>query len=78
VYESDFGRVSLIPSRRLNIKSDVIVFENALMSMPILRSPSVRPTPNDGDFITGALVGELTFQYDNPNGLGRLRRVQSA
>jgi hypothetical protein len=78
VYESDFGRVSLIPSRRLNIKSDVIVFQNDMLSLPILRSPSVRPTPNDGDFLTGAIVGELTHEYLNANSLGRLRRVQSA
>jgi hypothetical protein len=78
VYESDFGRVSIIPSRRLAVKSEVLVWENELTSLPILRSPSIKPTPNDGDFITGAIVGEMTFEYLNPNGLGRLRRVQSA
>ncbi len=78
VYESDFGRVSIVPSRRLNIKSDVLVFENSMQSLPILRAPSVRPTPSDGDFITGAIVGELTFQYSNANSLGVLHRVQSA
>lgn len=78
VYESDFGRVSLIPSRRLATKSEVIVFQNDLCSLPILRSPSVRPTPNDGDFLTGAIVGELTFEFLNAYGVGRLRRIQSA
>lgn len=78
VYESDFGRLSLIPSRRLATKSEVLVYQNDLLSIPILRSPSVRPTPNDGDFITGAIVGELTFEYANANGVSRLRRVQSS
>lgn len=78
VYESDFGRVSLIPSRRLNAKSEVLVWENELTSLPILRSPSLKPTPNDGDYITGAIVGELTFEYLNALGVGRLRRVQSS
>lgn len=78
VYESDFGRVSIVPSRRLSAKSEVLVYENGMLSLPILRSPSTRPTPNDGDFITGAIVGELTFEYLSPYALGRLRRVQSA
>lgn len=78
VYESDFGRLSLVPARRLNIKSEVIVYQNNMVSLPILRSPSIRPTPNDGDFITGAIVGELTFEFLNTNALGRLRRVQSS
>lgn len=78
IYESDFGRLQLIPSRRLNIKSEVLVFENRLAAIAVLRNPSVRPTPNDGDFLTGAIVGELTFEYLNANAFGRLRRVQSA
>lgn len=78
VYESDFGRITLVPSRRLTMKSEVLVYENSLSAIAILRSPSVRPTPNDGDFMTGAIVGELTFEYLNSNGFGRLRRVQSA
>lgn len=78
VYESDFGRLSLIPARRLNIKSDVIVFQKNTVSIAMLRAPSVRPTPNDGDYLTGAIVGELTMEYINPLALGRLRRVQSA
>ena len=78
IYESDFGRLTLIASRRLNIESNVLAYRNDLNSIPILRPPTSRVTPNDGDFMTGAIVGELTFQYLNPNGLGRLRRVQSA
>lgn len=78
VYESDFGRLKLIASRRLNIESEVLVYQNDMCSIPILRSPSSRPTPNDGDFLTGAIVGELTFEYLNINALGRLRRVQSS
>lgn len=78
IYESDFGRLKLVPSRRLNIESEVLIFKNSLCSLPILRPPTARPTPNDGDFLTGAIVGELTFEYLNINGLGRLRRVQSA
>lgn len=78
VYESDFGVLQLINSRRLNIASEVLVWENDLAELPILRPPTVRPTPNDGDFLTGAIVGELTFAYLNANGFGRIRRVQSA
>ena len=78
VYESDFGRLTLIPSRRLNIKSEVLAWQNDLAAIAILRPPMLRPTPNDGDFITGAIVGELTFEYLNAYGFGRLRRVQSA
>lgn len=78
LYESDFGRIKLVPSRRLNIQSDVVIFENKSNGLAILRSPNVRPTPNDGDFISGAVVGEMTFEYLNPYGVGRLRRVQSA
>jgi len=78
VYESDFGRLSLIPSRRLNIKSEVIVYQNELTAIAVLRPPMARPTPNDGDFLSGAIVGELTFEYLNANGIGRIRRVQSS
>lgn len=78
IYESDFGRIQLIASRRLNIKSEVLVFQNNLMGLAFLRPPVARPTPNDGDFLSGAIVGELTFEYLNANGLGGLQRVQSA
>src|SRR3990167_534943 len=78
IYESDFGRLSLVNSRRLATKSEVLVYEINLMSLAILRPATVRPTPNDGDFLTGAIVGEMTFEYLNANGLVRLRRVQSS
>lgn len=78
IYESDFGRIQLVASRRLNIKSEVLVYQNNLMGLAILRPPVSRPTPNDGDFLSGVIVGELTFEYLNANALGGLRRVQSA
>jgi len=78
IYESDFGRIQLIASRRLNIRSEVLVYQNNLLGLAFLRPPTARPTPNDGDFLTGAIVGELTFEYLNANGLGGLLRVQSA
>lgn len=78
VYESDFGRLTLVPSRRLNIKSEVLVYQNSLAALAMLRAPISEMTPNNGDFYSGAIVGELTFEYKNANGFGRLRRVQSA
>ena len=78
VYESDFGRLQLIPSRRLAMKSEVIVWENGMTAIAILRNPTLKPTPNDGDFLTGAIVGELTMELLNLNAAGRLRRVQSS
>jgi len=78
IYESDFGRLQLIASRRLAVKSEVLVFQNAMNAVAILRPPTARPTPNDGDFLSGAIVGELTFEYLNVNAIGRLKRVQSS
>lgn len=78
VYESDFGRLTLIPSRRLNIKSEVLVFENNLAEIAMLRAPFAKVRPFDGDGMGGVIVGELTFRYLNAFGFGRLRRVQSA
>ena len=78
IYESDFGRVTIIPSLRLSIDSEVIAYKNEYCALASLREPFARATPNDGDFESGAIVGDLTFEYLNVNGLGRLRRVQSA
>ena len=78
IYETDFGRVQFIPSIRLSVKSEVIAYRNEYNKLAVLREPSARATPNDGDFETGAIVGDLTFEYLSVMGLGRLRRVQSA
>lgn len=78
IYESDFGRLNLIASRRLAAKSEVLVYQNNTVAVALLRPPFVRETPNDGDFRSGAIVGELTFEYLNVNALGRLRRVTSS
>lgn len=78
VIETDFGRVQLIPSIRLQVKSEVLAYRNEFNRLAVLREPFARATPNDGDFESGAIVGDLTFEYLNVNGLGRLRRVQSA
>jgi len=68
----------LIPSIRLLTKSEVLVYRKEYNALAFLRDPFARSTPNDGDFESGAIVGDLTFEYLNVNALGRLRRVQSA
>ena len=68
----------LLPSIRLSVKSEVLVYRNELNALAVMREPFARATPNDGDFESGAIVGDLTFEYLSINGLGRLRRVQSA
>lgn len=78
IYESDFGVLQLIPSRRLNIKSEVLVWDNSMVAIAMLRAPFTRDTPNDGDYESGVVISELTFEYLNANSVGRLRRVQSA
>jgi hypothetical protein len=78
VYESDFGRLDVIPSRILNIKSNVLFFRNDLLSLAWLRPPFVEFPPKDGDYIPGVMLGECTLEYLNPFGMGLLTRVQSA
>lgn len=77
-YESDYGDLAIVPSRRLSIKSEVIAMQKNLMGLAMLRPPFTEVTPKTGDFLSGIVIGELTFEYLNANGGGRLRRVQSA
>jgi len=78
VYESDFGRLDVAASRHTNPGSQVLFFENELLSKAWLRPPFTETPPKDGDRFPGVVVGEMTLEYLNPNGVGRITRVQSA
>jgi len=77
-YEGDFGRVNIVMTRTINPGSQVLACQNEFLSMCWLRAPFTETPPKDGDYFLGVLLGEGTLEYLNPNGVGRLTRVQSS
>src|SRR3990167_8080797 len=78
IYESDFGRLDILMSRQTNPGSQVLAYQDDLLTLCWLRPPTSRPGQDDGDYRQGVVVGEGTFEDLNPNGVGRLTRVQSS
>ena len=78
VYESDFGRLDVIPDRYIALGSQVLVFQKDLGVKAWLRPPFTEQPAKDGDYIPGVAVAELTLEYLNPAGFARLTRVSSS
>lgn len=78
VFETDFGRLAVVPSRRINPGSQLLAFDRSLLSKAWLRPTFVEYPAKDGDYLPGVIVSELTLEYLNPLGVGRLTRVLSA
>ena len=80
IYESDFGKVSIVPNRVQNgsaaMASNVHLIDPAMLSIKMLRKiQPVADVAKTGDAIKGVMVGEGTLCVRNEKGLGVIADV---